>query len=394
MSIADLTGTTWTFNSSLSLSPISSMSTNFAVNFSSNGNNYTQIMVAANKGMTAISTVDYSSPLTSAYSNGSWYNEAFRTIEITGGSGATNATLISWIESNATQVVPSHAVTISYNGADIATMDASGVKTLLTGSMFCEDDIIVTYTAPSAPTPTLQAKTNITPTTSSQTITPDTGYDGLSSVQINAMPSGSATTPATTITANPSISVSNGGLITATASASQSITPTVIAGYVSSGTAGTVTVSGSNTQQLTAKSEATYTPTTTAQTIASGQYLTGAQTIAGDANLLAENIKKDVSIFSVVGTYEGTASGPYVVGIVENSYLAVDSVINNAGVTVTVSYTKTTTMPLPPMSQLVVAKPDGTPLIVLKSGGSFKSGDTFTFTMPSESVVVMISGGL
>ena len=37
---------------------------------------------------------------------------------------------------------------------------------------------------------TLQAKTNIDPTTSSQTITADTGYDGLSSVQINAMPSG------------------------------------------------------------------------------------------------------------------------------------------------------------------------------------------------------------
>ena len=32
---------------------------------------------------------------------------------------------------------------------------------------------------------TLQAKTNINPTTSSQTITADTGYDGLSSVQIN-----------------------------------------------------------------------------------------------------------------------------------------------------------------------------------------------------------------
>lgn len=37
--------------------------------------------------------------------------------------------------------------------------------------------------------PNLQAKTNISPTTSSQTIQADTGYDGLSSVQINAMPS-------------------------------------------------------------------------------------------------------------------------------------------------------------------------------------------------------------
>ena len=36
---------------------------------------------------------------------------------------------------------------------------------------------------------TYQAKTGINPTTSSQTITPDTGYDALSSVQINAIPS-------------------------------------------------------------------------------------------------------------------------------------------------------------------------------------------------------------
>ena len=62
--------------------------------------------------------------------------------------------------------------------------------------------------------------------------------------------SGSATTPATTITANPTISVSSSGLITASVSGSQSVTPTVSAGYVLSGTAGTVSVSGSNTSQL------------------------------------------------------------------------------------------------------------------------------------------------
>lgn len=252
-------------------------------------------------------------------------------------------------------------VTITYAGNEIAAMNDTGTKTLETQGKYCTDDITVAYTKP-------------TPA------------------------AGSATTPATTITANPSISVSNSGLITATASASKSITPTVVAGYVSAGTAGTVTVSGSNTQQLTTKAAATYTPTTSNQTIASGQYLTGAQTISGDANLIAGNIKDGVTIFGVTGDYQGGGggggSGPYVVGIVENTYFSVDSVINNAGATITVSYTKSTTMPLPPMSQLVVAKPDGTPLIVLKSGGSFKSGDTFTFSMPSESVVVMISGGL
>ena len=208
-------------------------------------------------------------------------------------------------------------VSITYKGNEISSMSATGTKTLLTEGKYCEDDITVAYTKPSAPSPSLQSKTNITPTTSSQTITADAGYDGLSSVQINAMPSGSAATPATTITANPTITVSSGGLITASVSKTQGVTPTVSAGYVSSGTSGTITVSGSNTSQLTAKAAATYTPTTSAQTIASGQYLTGAQTIAGDANLLAENIKKDVSIFSVVGTYEGGGGGGVQTGYVD-----------------------------------------------------------------------------
>jgi hypothetical protein len=72
------------------------------------------------------------------------------------------------------------------------------------------------------------------------------------------VPGGSASTPATTITANPSITVSDGGLITASYSGSKSITPTVNAGYVAAGTAGTVSTSGSNTKQLTTKAATTY----------------------------------------------------------------------------------------------------------------------------------------
>ena len=129
--------------------------------------------------------------------------------------------------------------------------------------------------------PVLQEKT-VTPTTASQNITPDSGYDGLASVTVNAMPTGSVGAP--------SISVdSSTGVITATAA--------VDAGYVD----GTDTT---GTLQLTTKTAQTITPGTTDQTIASGQYLIGTQTIKGDANLTAENIAEGVNIFGVAGTME------------------------------------------------------------------------------------------
>lgn len=103
-------------------------------------------------------------------------------------------------------------------------------------------------------TPTLQSK-SVSPSESSQTITPDSGYDGLSQVTVSA--------------------ISNT--------------------YVGSG--------------ITKKAAATYTPTTSDQTIASGQYLNGAQTIKGDSNLTASNIKSGVNIFGVSGSYTASSSG-------------------------------------------------------------------------------------
>ena len=143
-------------------------------------------------------------------------------------------------------------------------------------------------------------------TVNGATVTAPAGYYiGAAS---KSVASGSAATPATTITANPSISVNASGLITATASASKSVAPTISAGYVSAGTAGTITVNGSNTQQLTTKAAATITPGTTNQEIAAGTYLTGKQTIAGDADLIAGNIKTGVNIFGVSGTFTGDAT--------------------------------------------------------------------------------------
>lgn len=137
-------------------------------------------------------------------------------------------------------------------------------------------------------------------TASGATVTVPSGYYATQASK--AVASGSATTPATSITADPTITVSSGGLITASVSKSQNVTPTVSAGYVSSGTAGSVSVSGSATEQLTVQAAQTITPTTSNQTIASGTYLTGTQTIAGDVDLVASNIKSGVTIFGVAGS--------------------------------------------------------------------------------------------
>lgn len=58
------------------------------------------------------------------------------------------------------------------------------------------------------------------------------------------------------------------------------------------------------TGTIPSKAASTITPTTSNQTIAAGQYLSGAQTIAGDADLKAANIKKGVNIFGVAGSYD------------------------------------------------------------------------------------------
>jgi len=82
-------------------------------------------------------------------------------------------------------------------------------------------------------------------TASGSKVTVPSGYYATTATK--AVSGGTATTPATTISVTPGITVSAAGLITATVNSSKSITPTVSAGYISSGTAGTVTASGSNT---------------------------------------------------------------------------------------------------------------------------------------------------
>lgn len=97
----------------------------------------------------------------------------------------------------------------------------------------------------------------------------------------------------------PGISVSSNGLITASV--------TQGAGYVAAGTK-------SATQQLTTQAAATITPGTSAKTaVAAGRYTTGAVQVAGDADLVAGNIKSGVSIFGVAGALKEAKAVPVTV---------------------------------------------------------------------------------
>ena len=280
------------------------------------------------------------------------------------------------------------SATIKYKGNTIATA-SNNTKTLLTAGKYMEANVVVTDNGGGGGASLYTESVSYTPSESAiaATLTPSAGYDGFDQVNIaiSAIPSsyvgsgipqmssanlsasgatvtapsgyyassasktiaaGSAYTPTTSISAVPTISIV-GNTVTASVSKSQSITPTVSAGYVSAGTAGTVTVSGSGsatipnasapygrissidssgnvtmdfeidyggyiadgtytvTDTISVQGAQTITPGTSNQTIASGQYLTGAQTILGDADLVAGNIKKDVTIFNVTGTYDG-----------------------------------------------------------------------------------------
>lgn len=125
-----------------------------------------------------------------------------------------------------------------------------------------------------------------TPSTSEQVITPDSTYDGLSKVTVEAVKS--------VVQATPAITVATNGLITASATQS--------AGYVSAGTK-------SATNQMATQTGKTIYPGVSQQlAVQSKRYTLGDIYVSGDSNLIADNIKKGISIFGVTGSYEGTSS--------------------------------------------------------------------------------------
>ena len=254
------------------------------------------------------------------------------------------------VSNNSVSVTPKVTLNTGYTVGGTITGSAvtvsaselvSGNKTINQNGTGIDVTNYATVTVNVDDTPDLQAKTGITPTESSQTITADAGYYGLSSVQINAIDSeyvGSdiplndstdltASGATVTVPAGYYADTATKAIASGTAKVPSSIsstiatlaadttigrlylqksmqlTPVVTAGYIESGTQINALVTLS-TDNVTILDTSTITPGTTAQTISSGTYINGTQTISGDANLVASNIANDVSIFGVTGSLE------------------------------------------------------------------------------------------
>lgn len=166
---------------------------------------------------------------------------------------------------------------------------------------------VTTMTLPDAisSTRSYTNKLTINRSTSAQYLNIPAGYNSTAaSYTISAVANGSVTAPSTISGTSASIST---GTNTITLSKTISVTPNVTtSGFISSGTAGNSSVT--LTASVTTKAAATITPGTSNQTIASGTYLTGTQTISGDADLTAANIKTGVQIFGVNGTFTSDAT--------------------------------------------------------------------------------------
>ena len=195
-------------------------------------------------------------------------------------------------------------------------------------------------------TGSITAKSASDVTVSGATVTIPAG--AYSSQVQKSVETGSATVPSLIAASGATVSTETNAI---TLSKTVTTSPNVTSGYISTGTVGNCDLA--LTASVTTQAAQTIHPSTSDQTIASGTYLTGAQTIKAVtlANLTADNIKNGVTVkvgdstdddcvTSVTGTYAGGGTSKNV-QISQTAGRASSSTYTQVGPTITVAKTGT-----------------------------------------------------
>jgi hypothetical protein len=168
MALTDLTGTTWTLNPSLTSYADGWPSTKtYSVNITTAEQlpdafgDYSDSFICLQTGYDG--GAEYNRVTFSIGSDGypptevasgndtktlpdTWDSRYEGTFTFTGGTDATNSTLIAWIEDNCTQYVPpTPDVVVTYEDSNIVELFEAGTKTLKTAGKYMTDDVVVTY---------------------------------------------------------------------------------------------------------------------------------------------------------------------------------------------------------------------------------------------------------
>lgn len=191
-------------------------------------------------------------------------------------------------------------VNIKYKGSTIASMDASGTKTLQTSGKYCEGNVEVVYTRPTLPTPTYQTK-SIAPTENAQTVTADGGYDALEQVNVGAV---SSTYVGSGITRRSSSSLTASG---ATVTAPAGYYESQATKSVASGTAGTPTA----TKGTVSNHSVSVTPSVTNTT----GYITGSTKTGTAVTVSASELVSGSETKTENGTYDVTNLASLIVNV-------------------------------------------------------------------------------
>ena len=284
MAITDLTNTKWLFNEHIDIEEDNS----FNIIFSSNNSNFTQLSTTwyVEEGADFVS-LNYNA--TEVYGGMSyiaeWDNNAYKTIEITGGTDTSSASLISWLETNATQITATTTKDITtINDYDSLAAGAHTIQIAATDSTGTRDDSTKTsysFTKLVAPT-RISGSTLLNDNFEFGTVNNSNGYKVYADnillgvvqpITLSISPAGAATI--------------NKNYADVTSSTSDTVTLTPASGYL---LPSSVTVTGATSS---------YNSTTGVVTLTS---ISGAITITATAIVESHTLTNSITNMSVSGT--------------------------------------------------------------------------------------------